>query len=210
MLPDNRLVDNVDGLDFSPHLLGANNYISRNPLAAYASGGEKYRSAPAMGMYYQTWECRFNPKNNLLTIDAGTLSEPIVLLDTLRNVKRLNFALDLAMYPYVVVDEEVGGNIETSFYFHSSLTQQLEKMPLGNVVDAHVVLDETRQVIAYHSDIILAYLKNGNLMYRQQRDRFQTERLLRKGNFERLVRCGMNVENRLVFEMGIFTNEYTD
>lgn len=62
-----------------------------------------------------------------------------------------------------------------------------------------LTLDDSRPYANSHSDVILAYLKDDQLCYRQQRDRFLIEYVLEDVSKKHLVRIGLNKQNRLQF-----------
>ena len=65
-----------------------------------------------------------------------------------------------------------------------------------------MALDDKRPLQLANSDMILAYLKGNSLCYRQQRDRFQIERVLETNLFPgtKLKNIGMNKQLRMQFE----------
>lgn len=64
-----------------------------------------------------------------------------------------------------------------------------------------VSLDNKSRMASATNDVILAYIRNGQLRYRQQRDKYATEYVLATlTQNTRLRRIGMNSVNRLQFE----------
>jgi hypothetical protein len=72
----------------------------------------------------------------------------------------------------------------------------------SDVITPKCSLDDKRQLQVSRSDIILAYIREGALYARQQRDRFDTEYLLKSDVGGYLRRIGMNVQQRFQFDIG--------
>lgn len=74
------------------------------------------------------------------------------------------------------------------------------------VRDGHLTLDDKRIEFTNTSDIIFGYIKeNGDLCYRQQRDRFTVERVLKQNIPPEctLEKIGMTTGNRLKFKISV-------
>ncbi|WP_444922937.1 hypothetical protein ACJJH9_12200 [Microbulbifer sp. DLAB2-AF] len=68
------------------------------------------------------------------------------------------------------------------------------------IVTPKVSLDDARSTQSAVSDVIFAYLKNGNLYHRLQRDRYGNEYLLASDvNSPGLIKIGMNWQFRFQF-----------
>lgn len=66
-----------------------------------------------------------------------------------------------------------------------------------------MALDDKRETQSSNSDVIFAYLQNNGLYYRQQRDRYTIQRLLRD-NIDptlKLTKIGMGTNNRMIFQI---------
>ncbi|MNV87345.1 hypothetical protein D3C71_1814610 [compost metagenome] len=74
------------------------------------------------------------------------------------------------------------------------------ELPAG-CVNPRVSLDDKRSEYAPSSDVILAYVRAGNLYYRQQRDRYTVEYLWQTGVPAGLVKIGMNRLLRFQFAL---------
>lgn len=75
-------------------------------------------------------------------------------------------------------------------------------MPTG-VTSCVCTLDDKRKLENSTSDILLLYTLDDNLYYRQQRDRYQTEYLLRTGIGGELIKCGMNDKARIQIKLRV-------
>jgi hypothetical protein len=62
-----------------------------------------------------------------------------------------------------------------------------------------VAVDDARDFYNTNSDVIFAYTKNNTLYWRQQRDRYEIERVVGT-TAKKLIRMGLAQTNRLQFE----------
>ena len=88
---------------------------------------------------------------------------------------------------------------QAKLHWYDTLTSQFitTDLPAG-VRTPKITMDDKRPTQQGNSDIILCYIKDDNgLYYRQQRDRFQVERLLHPGPFVMLRQMYMNTGWRL-------------
>lgn len=199
MLEDNKL----STWRAPSRILGANNHPSPFRLRAFADGGEALMQEPRFGMYYQQWTCEV--VNEDIQISAPN-SPPIVWHSGL-NIENVKLAFDFAMFPYVLFTQDD----ELKLLFFNRSTQQKEVLNLGEENEyPQIALDEPRQIFANRSDVILSYLREGKLYYRQQRDLFAIERKLHDGPFLMLKKTGINHGGRFQFEVSIPVNDYID
>ena len=188
-LPDNILSTTVQKSQF----IGAKSLISTRTVD-YEDGGIGVED-PTEGLLYQRWRCRLSGDDILLS----SPNTPEYILFSEENVTELAFTFDQSMHPIVVFiqagitklrwfDSTVPGYIITTI--GSDL--QYPKITMDN---KHVTSSNGNQT----NDVILAYVRTGNLYYRQQRDSFTIERLLASGITTRLKKIGMSKGMRLQF-----------
>ncbi len=91
------------------------------------------------------------------------------------------------------------GTESSIYYFDSTSSSYITKTYTGTS-SCRVCVDDERQFNSASSDVIFAYTKAGNLYWRQQRDRYDTERLI-GATTKKLYRMGPNVQRRLQFEL---------
>ena len=114
-------------------------------------------------------------------------------------IQEVALAFDQAMRPQVAYT--VGGAMYLRWY--DSVSQAYVVSSFGAGRNPRLTLDDKRLSQISRSDVIFAYLRGDGLYYRQQRDRFATERTLRTGiaSSLRLRNIGMNKNLRLQFEL---------
>lgn len=131
----------------------------------------------------------------------------VLLMDS--DITEVDLTFDQNMRPCIAY---VADGISKLYWYDSSQNMQvITEYPL--ITNPRVSLDDKRRFNVANSDIIFSYIVNGNtLCYRQQRDRFGTERiLLYSGEATEaqpliLKKIGMAEDNRFVFE----TNSYNE
>lgn len=171
-------------------------------LISFQLGGTALNN-PNDGLEVKVWTCLVIPgdPNDSITVEAADV--PPVVVTTAPEITQVSLAFDQNMQPaiaYVSVgnaylywyDTAVGDYVVTNFgpTFRSP----------------RVTLDDHRDLELSTSDIILGYIRDGNLYYRQQRDRYLIERILYPDINTVIVNpylnyiC-MNDEGRLQFEI---------
>ena len=88
------------------------------------------------------------------------------------------------------------------YWFDSSLGGVTTTTIGAGIGSPKVILDDKRQTQTGSSDIIMGYIKNMQLCYRQQRDRFLIEYVLATNVAGRLQKIGMGNNLRLQFVVG--------
>ena len=87
-------------------------------------------------------------------------------------------------------------------YWYDTKIGDFNIMTFSGILSPRVSLDDKRDFNISNSDIIFAYIKNNGLYYRQQRERFTVEHLLKsyQNNHSKLLwRIGMGINNRFLF-----------
>lgn len=160
MIPNNKMSTTpVYGSFLTPRRL--------NKLHDYEFGGVDIRNT-SQGLSSYLWECYYEDDKIIIKNDEVThelLSVP--------DVEYLSFSFDQNLNPNVVY---VNSNNESYLYWYdSSLAEQVTTYIGDNLVTPNLSFDDKREQFISSSDIILAYLKEGSLYYRQQRDRYTVE-----------------------------------
>jgi len=159
--------------------------------ADYEIGGKALYD-PSEGLNYQVWRCRlindgvvlYDEKNNATTIYTGA------------DISEISFSFDRNMN--IALAFVQGG--ESKFYWYDSSLGAMTVTNFGSsVITPRVSHDDKRDTQSASSDVILAYVKNSSLYFRAQRDRYQTEYLLKSGDCKGLIKIGMNSKLRLQF-----------
>lgn len=169
-------------------------------LLAYEIGGIAIGDA-SQGINLQQWYGRVVPIDGQqvfqLSSDGDTWT---TIISRSGNVTEMDFAFDQNMVPFITwVEDGV-----TRIYWYDPNVSSMTITNLGDqLVNPRCCMDDKRDLQLVNSDIILAYIRAGGLYYRQQRDRYQVERLLQAGlaGGSRLVCVGMSTALRLQFRL---------
>lgn len=187
-LPDNVLSDQVFPAGFLPP-----RDIPPQPLIDYEMGGIGLSDA-SHGMQVKPWRMRWIEGQFL----ADATGVPPTLVYTRAGVKEFSFTFDQNMKPFITFVDGTGAY----FYWYDATVSGYSLVALAaGTVTPKCSLDDKRLNQQSVSDIILAYVRGGNLYYRQQRDRYNTERLLKASAGPGLRRIGMGTRWRFLFEM---------
>lgn len=193
MMPDNVLSTVVRPARFFGARSGAT-----SKTIDYEDGGRAIQDT-TQGLLYQRWRARlFNAgkPDAYVMLDAREVPEFEWL--TVPGMEEISFTFDPSMRPTVayVADGQAYLN-----WYDTVATEYITTPLAGDVVTPRVALDDKRLIGSngYQvSDVILAYVRGGNLYYRQQRDRYSIERLLKTG-VTPLIKIGMTRGLRLQF-----------
>ena len=164
-------------------------------LIDYELGGIALND-PSQGLKVQRWTLTYENNTNVLcTPQSG---EATVLFST-SGITELSLAFDQNMRPHVAYQKD--GNVR--LWWWDSTEDDMVDTNFGAGRSPRLALDDKRPTQISTSDIIFAYIQGGELRYRQQRDRFQTERVLRTGisTQTRLKNIGMTRNWRMQFEL---------
>ena len=82
------------------------------------------------------------------------------------------------------------------FYWNNVALHEYELIELGEAIHPTVRLDYVRDVGKGDSELILSYIKNGDLCIRVQRDRFTKEYNVNRNAGNVIVQCGFTTQNR--------------
>jgi len=163
----------------------------------YADGGVGIQD-PSLGLDYQVWTAEIVEDiiEDRIMLSAPTF--PPQAIYTGDDITEVSLAFDQNMNVCVAFVE--AGMAKLLWY--DTTVNQLVVTELGaGVSHPRVALDDSREFNRANSDVILAYIKDGALYYRQQRDRYQIERQLSSGPWIALVRIGMGSALRFQFQV---------
>lgn len=114
------------------------------------------------------------------------------------NITEIDFTFDQNMRPcFAFVSDGVA-----KLYWYNTLIANYDVTDFVGVKNPRVSLDDKRRFNVANSDIIFAYIKDNQLCYRQQRDRFGVEYVLKTYQVthqKMLWRIGMGTKNRFLF-----------
>jgi hypothetical protein len=130
-------------------------------------------------------------------LEAPGVSPTLVFTQPM--VQEVSFTFDQSMRPFVTW-YQTNGVAKYRWYDTLVSNYVISTLPSGSITP-RASLDDKRASQSSASDIILAYVRNSALYYVQQRDRFETERLLESGiGTKKLDRIGMNRGYRFQFK----------
>ncbi|USD19956.1 hypothetical protein MJO52_12795 [Microbulbifer variabilis] len=188
MLPDNQLSSQAVPTAF----IGGAALPVRH-IIDYERGGIAIQDT-SRGLDYQTWRVRILNDGKAIVLDAQQVAASTVISGT--NITEVSLAFDQNMRPVIAYVESGTAKL---YWYDSSQAQQVTTSWPG-IITPRVSLDEKRPLQQQASDVIFAYLKNGNLYHRRQRDRYGSEYLLASNvNSPGLVKIGMSRNFRLQF-----------
>lgn len=191
MLPSNRL----STLSVPGNFLAPDDDILP-PLIARERGGIDLQD-PSRGINFQNWTARY--VSGEVLIGSETTAEQSVLVRA--NISELDLAFDQNMNPALAFTETDDNGITSAFlWWFDTTVNQYVFFEIPDAYDLRITMDDKRDLVSGTNDIILIYLRDDNLYFRVQRERFTIERLLRENINGRLKRFGMADNLRLQIE----------
>lgn len=163
------------------------------PLVDFEWGGVDLLD-PSQGLMVKIWKCFYH--DDWICITDNTTTHQIIQVS---NVVHLSLAFDFNMHPTIAYTAvSVLGRKSFLYWYDTALGAQITTEYGVDYLFQQLSLDDHRLHQSANADIIFSYIKNNNLYYRQQRDRFTIERLLESGLSEdvELRQTGMNTKNR--------------
>lgn len=189
MLPDNV----ASSISFGGIYLPPDERVT-SPLVDYESGGIALLDT-SQGLFARNWKLMAIGVDVYLQPDGG---EPELIFQD-GQITEISLTFDQNMRWAVTY---ISAGVLKLRWFDAQVGQHIVST-FGEAANPKIALDDKRVSQANTSDMILAYLRGTSLYYRQQRDRFAVERLLRSNLFPntRLKNIGMNKNLRLQFEL---------
>lgn len=151
-------------------------------------------SDPSSGLMYQVWQGIASDQGVRLVRDAGEGEGTDVL--TQLNITEMSFTFDQNGRPSVCYTQYG----QTKIYWYDAAVAGMATTVIGSGIGSpKIFLDDKRQTQTAISDMIVGYIKQKQLCYRQQRDRFGIEYVLATNVEGRLQKIGMGNNLRLQF-----------
>lgn len=163
-----------------------------DPLTDYEQGGDALNAGGRLDT--QTWTFGYAEPDVWVEDAAGNRT----VLFSKPGITELAGAFDQNMTPFATYVDATGAHF---WWFDTTQNMQVFTDMAAGVANPRCCMDERRFVFMTNSDIILAYLRAGNLCCRVQRDRYATEYVLAQNVETRLWCVGMNTNLRLQFGM---------
>lgn len=192
MMPDNEL----SSVPVPYRFVGARS-LGITKTIDYEDGGIAIRD-PSQGLNYQRWRARlFNAgkEDSYVVLDAREVPETVVLEEPY--IEEFSFTFDQNMQPMIAY--VVGGN--AYFRWYDTTIEDFTVTDLGAVLTPRVFYDDKRFLGSegyQRSDVILGYVRDGNLYMRMQRDRYEDEYLLAE-DVNPLIKIGFTRGLRVQF-----------
>ena len=164
------------------------------PFTDYELGGVALSDA-SKGLMARNWTCWVDQYNAWLQMDGAA---PILLFQEL-DLTEISFTFNQNMRWCVTYIQ--AGVMKLKWW--DSLVNAYATTSFFAARTPKVALDDKRYTQLGKSDMILAYIRDNKLCYRQQRDRFTVERVLRDNLYPgtRLKNIGMGKNLRMLFEL---------
>lgn len=167
--------------------------LTPKKLEAYEHGSLTL-SDPTGGLEQQAWKLTYSDPDVIIT--PMTSGSPSTLF-SIAGITEFDLAFDQNMNPFVTY--VVNGDAWYWWYDPLLPGQAHVQLPAG-ITTPRCTLDDKRDGASSYSDIILAYIKDGDLRFLEQGDRFFTEyTLMADVQPPYLNRVGMNEDLRLQF-----------
>lgn len=165
----------------SPFLWGAE--LLSTDVESWEMGGVGI-SDPSKGLTHQLWHGVLDKDTGTVLLDAP--NTPQFVLYSEAGITQMDFSFDQNMKPCLAFTQ----NGVAKFWWYNTVNLQYEIITLTGAMTPLTLLDDKREGLLGSSDIILFYLRNGRLYYREQRDRFTVEYDSGISGVRRLVRVG--------------------
>lgn len=192
-LPSDTLATNAAPADFLPP-----DGESRDPLIDYEIGGSGLGD-PSGGLQVQTWRARIDGDH--IKVGSAPYSSESVLA-TATGLTEVALAFDQNMNPVLAY---MAGGQAFLYWYDPTAAAQVTTALATDVRTPMVCMDDKRDAATQlgTNDVLLFYIRGASLYYRQQRERYTVERLLKtfRGPRISLRRLGMNAANRLQVEI---------
>lgn len=183
-IPEHRLSTTVQSTAFLAPDSNAPSY-----LVDYERGGIALND-PSAGLEYQTWIAEI--VGTTITLRADSVAESVVYSGLA--ITEVSLAFDQNMRLHLAY---IDNSIAYFTWYDTALPGPVTTNYGADVKHPRLCLDDKRPLSTGTSDIILTYIKNGNLYAREQRDRYEVEYLLATGVDPDLYKVGMGTNNRL-------------
>ena len=174
--------------------------IVPTPYMDYEIGGIGLND-PSAGLEYQVWTCTLDidPETFVGSVFLEAPNTPRTFIFSYPGITEISLTFDQNMQPFIAFFADGVALFRWFDSFTSEFT--ITALPIGTT-QPKASLDDKRFHQVGNSDIILAYVRDGNLYYRYQQERYLVEHLYVTGVTGRLLQVGMNELNRMQFFIG--------
>lgn len=194
-LPENTLSTKTVSGPFK----GARNRSDISAMVDWEDGGIDIGDVSG-GLEYRAWKCRVVSPNIVITpeISPGVLGDDIALFTVGPDLTECSLTFDQNMNPVVAFVD--AGVAKLRWYNTNTSSWIINLLPTGSF-SPRVSLDDKRTSQLGNSDVIVAYILNNRIRYRQQRDNYSIEYTMPSeiDIVKPLLKIGMNTELRFQF-----------
>lgn len=193
MIPGNTLSDLTDEREFLWRSVGDERALGLDE--SYEMGGVALGDA-SQGQLVQLWHI-FVRNQREVWVESPTQA-PVMLFSRIYPITEVSLAFDQNMRPTVAFVEDK----QAYLWWYDTLAGEQVFTHYPGATNPRCTLDDKRASQAAQASIILAYIRDGGLYFRDQADRFQTEYLLSPTVPGELLEIGMAKNFRLQFKFG--------
>ena len=164
----------------------------KKPLVDYHRGGVALNDA-SKGLDIQNW--KIEVRDNKVYISGDTVAESEIPIDIPdgNTIEWISLAFDQNMHYVVAYSLD---NNDSYLYYFNLVTNTNSSLPLGKVNTPIVRMDDVRFVNSANNDIILSYVRDGKLICRIQKDKYEVEYELSGSVSANLLQCGITTGSR--------------
>jgi len=150
------------------------------------------------GSYFQKWTLTYNGINGQFVLTPELVGSPVVGL-THMGVTQCTLAFDQNGHQTFAF---TAGGLPKLYWYNTLVAAFVTTTLAAGTTFPTICLDDKRYTQNGSSDILLFYTRpvgDGvfNLYFRMQRERYETERLLKAGTLPYMYKAGMNYGNRV-------------
>jgi len=169
---------------------------SDGPLTDTEMGGVALNNA-SQGLKVKSWTLNYDAISGDMQLSAPDVATTVLF--NRPSITQIALAFDQSMQPFVAF---VQAGVAKFWWFKPTAgTFVFEETLIAGSITPRCGLDDKRQGESGVSDVILAYMRDNNLYYRQQRDSYTIERLARAGIGGTLRNIGFNSTYQMQFEI---------
>lgn len=144
------------------------------------------------GMQYQRWRAALIGDD--IWLEASEISPFVIFSGS--DITEISLAFDQNARQLIAFVQEGLPKL----WWYNSIISSYEIADLDpTIINPRLSLDDKRDWQTAHSDVILGYIREGVLYWRQQRDRFLIEYFGAAGPYPGLIKMGMNRKWRFQF-----------
>jgi len=179
-------------------LLPPDNVGRTSLIESYEQGGVDLNDS-SQGLQVKIWRARLVGGN--IWVSGYPYSIETLLISDI-DITELSLSFNQNMTPYVAY---IAGGQAKLYYYNTSMGSMDTMILDPSISSVYLTMDDKRAVATQlnWNDVLLFYIRSGLLCYREQRESFAVERVLKTvvGLFPYIVKIGMNKSLRLQIEL---------